>query len=166
MSILKSLPDIEEEREILARARASREGMDELIRRYDVLVKVNAHKLKRRGRMNDSWKPDLYQEGYLGLMRAAKTYDDSFGTKFSTWAIYCIEGQIRNVIGKNRNHENAVSLSTLLNDELEFEGLFASESTGSDFDQSLTEESLSIDLKKIASKREIDLVRIRYDLEI
>ena len=166
MSILKSLPDIEEERAIIARAKASRAGMDELIRRYDILVKVNAHKLKRKWRMGDAWKPDLYQEGYIGLMRAANTYDDSFGTKFSTWAIFCIDYRIRHMISKNRDHEQAISLSTILTNDLEVEGLFASESAEPGFEPSLSEKSSSIDLKKIASKRELELVRIRYNLEI
>ena len=66
-----------------------------------------------------------------------------------------------------------VSLDTLLNDagtsnrgNLKLEALFASESTEPDFEPSLTERSSSVDLKKIVSKRELELVRVRYDLEI
>jgi len=166
MSIIKSLPGLTEEREILARARASREGMTELLDTYQVLVRVNAHKWKKKGRVNDSWRHDMYQEGYIGLMRAVNTYDESFGTRFTTWAICCIEGAIRNMLGKNRQHEEAVSLSTLLNESLELEGMFASESTEPDFTEALASRASRLDLTKVVSERELELIRTRYNLEV
>ena len=166
MSILKSLPDLNEERDIIARARKSREGMSELLNTYTVLVHVNAHRWKKKGRMNDSWKQDLYQEGYIGLMRAVNTYDETHDTRFTTWAICCIEGAIRNLIKKNRQHEGAVSLSTLLNENLELEGLFASESTEPDFTETLENTCTRLDISNFVSSRELDLIRIRYNLEV
>lgn len=166
MSILKSLPGLTEEREIVARARASREGMGELLETYKILVRVNAHKWKKKGRVNDSWRHDMYQEGYIGLMRAANTYDEAFNTRFTTWAICCIEGAIRNMLGKNRQHEDAVSLSTLLNESLELEGLFASESTEPDFTEPLEIKASRLDFSKILSDRELECVQIRYNLEV
>lgn len=166
MSILKSLPNLNDERDIIARARESREGMGELIETYKVLVRVNAHKWKKKTRINDSWRQDLYQEGYIGLMRAVNTYDETYNTRFTTWAICCIEGAIRNHIGKNREHEKAISLSTLLNESLEFEGLFASESTEPDFSESLENICTRLDLAGLVSDRELDLIRIRYNLEV
>jgi RNA polymerase sigma factor (sigma-70 family) len=140
--------------------------MAELLDTYTVLVHVNAHRWKKKGRINDSWKQDLYQEGYIGLMRAVNTYDENFNTRFTTWAICCIEGAIRNMIGKNRQHENAISLSTLLNESLELEGLFASESTEPDFAESLEGVCTRLDLSNFVSDRELELIRIRYNLEI
>lgn len=166
MSILKSLPKSEEECAIIAHARESREGMGELLETYKVLVRVNAHKWKKKNRINESWKQDLYQEGFIGLMRAVNTYDKNYNTRFTTWAICCIEGAIRNMIGKNREHENAISLSTLLNESLEFEGLFASESTEPDFSESLENICTQLNLANFVSDRELDLIRIRYNLEV
>ena len=99
MSILDKLPKIDEEREMIAEARRSRAGMGKLLQRYEALVHVNAHKWKNKGRVSDAWKHDLYQEGYIGLMHAVNTYDDERETKFTTWAVCCIEGAIRNLAG-------------------------------------------------------------------
>lgn len=166
MSILKSLPSLDKERAIVARARESREGMAELLDTYTVLVRVNAHRWKKKSRINNSWKQDLYQEGYIGLMRAVNTYDENYNTRFTTWAICCIEGAIRNMIGKNRQHESAISLSTLLNKSLELEGLFASESTAPDFTESLESSCTRLEISDFVSNRELDLIRIRYNLEV
>jgi RNA polymerase sigma factor (sigma-70 family) len=41
---------------------------------------------------------DLIQEGNLGLMRAARTFDSAFGTKFSTYATWWIKQSISRAI--------------------------------------------------------------------
>ena len=41
---------------------------------------------------------DLFQEGVLGLIRAAELYDESNGTKFSTYATYWIKQKIQRAI--------------------------------------------------------------------
>ena len=38
---------------------------------------------------------DLYQLGCVGLLKAIDGYDESFGTKFSTYAVPKISGEIR-----------------------------------------------------------------------
>ena len=170
MSILEKLPKFDEERDILERARASKQGMAELIERYGVLVRINANKFKVKDRINDSWKHDLYQEGYIALMKAANTYDESYGSKFTTWAHACIEGAIRNMIrtirGRHFEYSSAVSLNSMLNEEMTIEGLFASESIEPDFRQSLSDQSMNLDIARVVSKRELDLIRIRYNLEV
>lgn len=46
-------------------------------------------------------KEDLYQVAMMGLMKAAKNYDTSENTKFSTYAYYYILGEINNYISSN-----------------------------------------------------------------
>lgn len=46
---------------------------------------------------------DLSQEGYFGLLKAAETYDDSLGTKFSTHAYQHIRACIHRYIETNSN---------------------------------------------------------------
>jgi RNA polymerase sporulation-specific sigma factor len=167
---MDKLPALEEERAIVERARASKQGMAELIEKYTVLVHVNANKWRSKRRVDDTWKSDLYQDGFIGLMRAVDTFNTDYDTSFATWALICIEGELRNTIraikGTHLEHATAISLSSILNDEMEVEGLFASESTEPDFSASLSDESTSVDLGKIATKRELDIIRIRYNLEI
>ncbi len=38
---------------------------------------------------------DLISTGYVGLVKAARCFDDSYGCKFSTFAAKCIENEIR-----------------------------------------------------------------------
>lgn len=43
---------------------------------------------------------DLMQEGFIGLMNAVKSYDESFGTRFSTFAYLCIDRNILSTVKK------------------------------------------------------------------
>lgn len=40
------------------------------------------------------YKDDLKQEGYIGLLKAIDTYDESKNIKFSTYAVKCIKNKI------------------------------------------------------------------------
>ena len=46
---------------------------------------------------------DLYQAGCIGVIKASNSYNDSFNTKFSTYAYKYILGEIIDFIRKDRN---------------------------------------------------------------
>lgn len=54
---------------------------------------------KLAGRMMD--RSDLTQEGYLGLLRAAKRFDPERGLRFSTYARWWVRAQITRAIDQN-----------------------------------------------------------------
>jgi RNA polymerase sigma factor (sigma-70 family) len=54
---------------------------------------------KLAGRMMD--RADLTQEGYLGLLRAAKRFDPERGLRFSTYARWWVRAQITRAIDQN-----------------------------------------------------------------
>lgn len=60
---------------------------------------------------------DIIQEGYIGLWKAIKTYDDSHSS-FSTYAIKCIYNNILMYIRDNLSklHDNILSLDYLYSD--------------------------------------------------
>ena len=62
---------------------------------------------------------DIIQEGYIGLWKAIKTYDNS--SSFSTYAIKCIYNNILMYIRDHisKFHNNILSLDYLYNDEKE-----------------------------------------------
>ncbi len=47
-------------------------------------------------------KEDLYQAGLMGLFEACRKYNESIGTKFSTYASFYIMGEIKKELRENR----------------------------------------------------------------
>jgi RNA polymerase sigma-B factor len=87
--------------ELLRRARSTR-GTDsgsaqlreEIVRRNVGLVKSVAVKFFSSGEPLD----DLIQAGYIGLLNAVANFDLARNTRFSTYASYLIQGEIRHYI--------------------------------------------------------------------
>jgi RNA polymerase sporulation-specific sigma factor len=68
-----------------------RKAMDQLIEQNMGLVKNIARRFIGRGTEYE----DLVQIGTIGMLKAAKSFDLSFGTVFSTYAVPLIIGEIR-----------------------------------------------------------------------
>ena len=78
--------------ELLKRARqGSDEALEEFVKRNMGLVKSIARRYQDRGTEYE----DLVQIGYVGMIKAIKSFDFSFGTAFSTYAVPLISGEIR-----------------------------------------------------------------------
>lgn len=60
-------------------------------------------------------RDDLESAGYLGLCKAAKTFDPALETKFSTYAAVCIANEIRMILRKHRVADT-ISLSECVGD--------------------------------------------------
>ena len=67
---------------------------EEIVRRNVGLVKSIAVKFLGSGEPLD----DLIQAGYIGLLNAAANFDLARNTRFSTYASYLIQGEIRHFI--------------------------------------------------------------------
>ncbi|MFR3907584.1 MAG: sigma-70 family RNA polymerase sigma factor, partial [Christensenellales bacterium] len=68
-----------------------REAMNELVERNMALVRSIVKKYLNRGTEYD----DLYQIGSMGLIKAIKNFDSSYGVRFSTYAVPMIAGEIK-----------------------------------------------------------------------
>jgi len=64
---------------------------EEIIQRHEPLVRSLAHKFVRAGVQAE----DLMQTAWIALIRALDRYDASHETKFSTYAIHCMVGEIK-----------------------------------------------------------------------
>lgn len=53
---------------------------------------------------------DLRQEGRIGLVRAADTFDESKGAAFSTWATHCIESAVKDALRAAGGHVDEADL--------------------------------------------------------
>jgi RNA polymerase sporulation-specific sigma factor len=58
-------------------------------------------------------KEDLYQAGCVGLIQAYQNYDESFGTKFSTYAYSYILGEMKKLVRMDKGVKVSKSLSQL-----------------------------------------------------
>ncbi len=64
------------------------------------------HYVARRFRTRAIEYDDMAQEGYLGLIRAAKTFAPSRGLKFATYASYWVRSYIGRAVARaNRDHK-------------------------------------------------------------
>ena len=75
-------------------SKSSRDSQYELIERYAPLVKRIAYHLLARLPASVQ-VDDLIQAGLIGLLDAAKNFDDTQGAQFETYAIQRIRGSIR-----------------------------------------------------------------------
>lgn len=100
------------------------------------------HFVKRLPHVSPSDFDDLVQIGRIGLIKAASTFDDSKGTKFSTYAARCINNEINMYFRKERPHRSDISLNDTIyvdnnGSELEIGQIL---SDGSDFVDEIVDE--------------------------
>lgn len=62
---------------------------------------------------NYRYKDDLFQAGYIGLMKAYKKYDSTKGAKFTTYAYLSIIGEMCKLMREDRNMKVSYHLSSL-----------------------------------------------------
>jgi len=85
--------DMSDEELILSyRENPSSEKEEEIFRRFSRLILKIVSKYKYRD------KEDLYQVGWIGLMKAVKRFDPSKRTKFSSYAYTLIDGEIKHFL--------------------------------------------------------------------
>ena len=83
---------ISEQRDLLAAARAGdRSACQEIVRTNDRLIWSIVQRYTGRGVEPD----DLYQLGCIGFLKAVQGFDPDYGTRFSTYAVPKIAGEIR-----------------------------------------------------------------------
>ena len=80
-----------------------------LIDRYKDIVGIKANKFFMIG----SEKEDMLQEGYIGLYKAVKSFDDQKQNSFKTFAGLCIERQMITAV-KNSNRQKHIPLNSSL----------------------------------------------------
>ena len=76
---------------IQAAQRGDREAAGQLIQENSGLIWSIARRFFGRGVDPD----DLYQLGCVGFLKAIEGFDEGFGTRFSTYAVPKISGEIR-----------------------------------------------------------------------
>ena len=111
-------------------------ALDCLIDRYKDMVGMKANKFFMVG----SEKNDMLQEGYIGLYKAVKSYNQEKQNSFKTFAGLCIERQMITAV-KNSNRQKHIPLNSSLslnsgaydeNDDTEVMEILDTRKTGED----------------------------------
>ena len=82
-------------------------ALDCLIDRYKDIVNMKANKFFMVG----SEKDDILQEGYIGLYKAIKSFNEEKQNSFKTFATICIERQLITAV-KNSNRQKHIPLNS------------------------------------------------------
>lgn len=89
--------DMLSDEELVLLCRTCRKAISVLISRYIRLIWKKAFAYSNDYQDTE----DLTQEGFLALLKAAETFNASYGVKFSSYCDVCITNRIKNVACKN-----------------------------------------------------------------
>lgn len=91
--------------------------MDEILELYQSNVKLTTYTAKRwLNGTPDIIHEDILAEACIGLWRACKTFDNSKGFAFSTYAVRVISNQIGQFMRQQKKYLNMTSLDSSLED--------------------------------------------------
>ena len=89
--------------ELLSKINDNEESTELIYKKYKPLIEKNAKRFLKYSKYTGLEINDLIQEGYIGLNRAIKSFNDTKETSFYTYAKTLIERkQISSLIGSNR----------------------------------------------------------------
>ncbi len=158
---------IEEEKEYLEKFQAGD------MRAKDVLIQHNlrlvAHIVKKYNGTEEA--DDLISAGSLGLIKAINTYQYGHNTQFSTYAAKCIENEILMLLRVNKKHKTNISIEEALcgeeDNELSLMDLSVApdNDVSEEVDKMMLSESLNNLLMSHLTKREYQIVSMRYGLK-
>ena len=121
-----------------------------LIYRYSRIIRLKASKLKKNA---DTDSDDLFQEGVLGLLEAARRYENEKG-RFQPFAEVCIINRMKNAVSKSAGKFTVA-------EDYDFEQI-KDDGAGTEENLILKEQGaeLSAKLSKLLSKRELSVLNL------
>lgn len=157
----------EEEREYLEKFENGDEKAKEILIEHN--LRLVAHVVKKYNQSEET--DDLISVGSLGLIKAINSYKLNHGTQFSTYAAKCIENEILMLIRANKKHKNNVSIEDILGADEEDNEIHVGDLSYNEDDnveniveQKMVSQNLDEILKKNLSKREYEIMCMRYGL--
>ena len=130
-------------------------NIESLIEQHSGFIRKMAHKYG-----NENNKDDLYQEGVIGLMSAAKRFDEKHKVKFLTYASYWIFKRMVLFL-KSENRIIPVDLEKYNVSENDYQDPWSSMETAVEA-SSVTARARSEMISKDITERDIDIMMSRY----
>lgn len=170
MSLLKTLdlpsPDVTNALIALAKAGDSA-AVDTLFNNYQILVEITVNAMVKSEYMQDA-RPDLIQQGSLGLLSSIKRYNPSTGNAFTTYAISMIQGYVKTGIASEirwrQRHRQIGFFETSSYPSFGVEDIVIDFIAESSHEDSISEEAERLDLGTVLGGRERRFVRTKYGL--
>ena len=157
----------EEEKEYLEKFEKGDEKAKEILIQHN--LRLVAHVVKKYNQADEA--DDLKSVRSMALIKAINSYKLNHGTQFSTYAAKCIENEILMLIRANKKHKNNVSIEDVLGsdeeeNEIKLGDLSFDENDNVEnlVEQKITSQDLDVLLKKYLSKREYQIICMRYGL--
>ncbi|MGL4977082.1 MAG: sigma-70 family RNA polymerase sigma factor [Cetobacterium sp.] len=101
-----------EKKDIFLAQNGDEESIEKIIKEYQGAIYKNNRSFFLKGGDSD----DLMQEGFIGLIKAIKSYDDNRNACFSTFANLCIRRQMITAV-KNHNSDKYKNLNQAMQGE-------------------------------------------------
>ncbi|WP_448820608.1 sigma-70 family RNA polymerase sigma factor [Cetobacterium sp.] len=102
-----------DERDVMLAKSGDDEAMEKVFLRYKNDILRNSKNFFIKGGDVD----DLLQEGYIGLMKAVKSYDETREVCFSTFANLCIKRQIITAVKSSNSNRNQKLNTSIIGDK-------------------------------------------------
>lgn len=157
---------VEEERDCLERLQNSDETAREKLILHN--MRLVAHVVKRYGSSAED-PEDLISIGTIGLLKAVNTFHPDKGSKFSTYAIRCIENEILMFFRSRKKMRSEVSIFEPIGTDKEGHAILLYdilESENADFvlmtEQKSMMQKMMENLDKILTPRELEIIGYRY----
>lgn len=157
---------VEEERDCLERLQNSDETAREKLILHN--MRLVAHVVKRYGSSAED-PEDLISIGTIGLLKAVNTFHPDKGSKFSTYAIRCIENEILMFFRSRKKMRSEVSIFEPIGTDKEGHAILlydVLESENADFvlmtEQKSLMQKMMENLDRILTPRELEIIGYRY----
>ena len=156
----------EEEKALINQMRKGDEKAKEKLINHN--LRLVAHIVKKYSGSGEA--EDLISVGSIGLIKAIKTFSPEKNTQLSTYAARCIENEILMLLRVNKKHTQNLSLNDCLGsdkdgNEIVLEDIIPQEDNEMEMiEKNYSYEKMYAYLKKVLSKREYQIIIMRYGL--
>lgn len=158
----------QEEQEYIIKMKNGDQKAKEILIHHN--LRLVAHIVKKYSQADEA--DDLISVGSLGLIKAINTFQPNHGTQFSTYAAKCIENEILMLLRVNKKHRTTVSIEDVLSSDSEdneitlYDIMYPSEENVEQLvENSIISKRLDEILKKHLTKREYNIICLRYGLK-